>query len=344
MNFDIQKLGTSLERELKHKIDFKTKPLGSLGVLEEIALKIGCIQNTLIPTISKPTIIVFAGDHGVVKNHPASPFPQEVTSQMVFNFLQGGAAINVFSKLNNIDLKVVDSGVNFDFESHSNLIDAKIAKGTQDYTETMAMSLEECNSAITKGAEIVTKTYSTGCNTIGFGEMGIGNTSSAALLMSAFTNLPIEECTGKGTGHSDIGVLNKIEILKKAQQLHSTDKDPLKILANYGGFEIAMIAGTILQAAQLKMTILIDGFIVTSALLAVYALNKNALDYCIFSHTSGEQGHQKMLHFLNTKTVLNLGLRLGEGTGAALAIPTLQAAVAFINEMASFESAGVTNN
>jgi nicotinate-nucleotide--dimethylbenzimidazole phosphoribosyltransferase len=343
MNFDIQKLNTSLEKEIQHKIDFKTKPLGSLGVLEEIAVRIGCIQCALNPTISKPTIVVFAGDHGVVKNHPVSPFPQEVTSQMVFNFLEGGAAINVFSKLNNIDLKVVDSGVNFDFESNVNLIDAKIAKGTKDFTETMAMSLEACNSAITKGAEIVTKIYSTGCNTIGFGEMGIGNTSSAALLMSAFTKLPIYECTGKGTGHTDSGVLHKIKILEKAQQLHSNDQDPLKILANYGGFEIAMVTGAILQAAQLKMTILVDGFIVTSALLAAHAINKNALDYCLFSHRSGEQGHEKMLQFLNAKTVLNLGLRLGEGTGAALAIPTVKAAVAFINEMASFENAGVSN-
>ena len=342
MNFSIQKLDTSLEKELQHKIDFKTKPIGSLGILEEIAIKIGCIQSNLNPTILKPTIVVFAGDHGIVKKHAVSSFPQEVTSQMVLNFLAGGAAINVFSKLNNIDLKIVDSGVNFDFELHTNLLDAKISKGTKDYTETMAMSVEQCNLAITKGAEIAKKIHSTGCNTIGFGEMGIGNTSSAALLMSAFTNLSIEECTGKGTGHDANGVLNKIKILKRAQKIHSNDKDPLKILANYGGFEIAMITGAILQSAQLKMTILIDGFIVSSALLAAHAINKNIVDYCIFSHTSGEKGHKKMLQFLNAKTVLNLGLKLGEGTGAALAIPTVQAAVAFLNKMASFESAGVS--
>lgn len=342
MNFDIQKLDISLEKELQHKIDFKTKPLGSLGVLEEIALKMGCIQNTLTPTISKPTIVVFAGDHGVVKNHPVSPFPQEVTSQMVFNFLQGGAAINVFSELNDINLKIVDAGVNFDFEPDKNLIDYKISKGTSDYTETMAMTNDECNLAISNGAEIVTKIYASGCNTIGFGEMGIGNTSAAALLMSAYTNIPIESCTGKGTGHTDRGILDKIKILKKAQSIHTDEKDAMQILANFGGFEIAMITGAILQAAQLKMTILIDGFIVTAALLAVHALNKNVLDYCIFSHTSGEQGHKKMLRFLNVTTILNLGLRLGEGTGAALAIPTLKAGVAFLNDMASFESAGVS--
>jgi nicotinate-nucleotide--dimethylbenzimidazole phosphoribosyltransferase len=343
MNFDIQKTTSSLEKELHHKIDFKTKPQESLGVLESIAVQIGAIQNTLSPTISKPSIVVFAGDHGVVKNHPVSPFPQEVTPQMVLNFLQGGAAINVFSKLNEIDLTIVDSGVNFDFESSPKLIDAKIKKGTKDYTLEKAMSHEDCEIAIQKGADIVTKIYSTGCNTIGFGEMGIGNTSSASLLMNAFTNISLEECTGKGTGHNEEGVLNKINILKAAQELHKSAKKPLEILASLGGFEIAMIIGGMLQAAKLKMVIVVDGFIVTSALLAAHAINNNVLDYCIFSHTSEEKGHEKMLEFLDVKPILNFGLRLGEGTGAALSIPTIKAAVAFLNEMASFESAGISN-
>ncbi|WP_139959483.1 nicotinate-nucleotide--dimethylbenzimidazole phosphoribosyltransferase [Flavicella sediminum] len=343
MEFNIQALSLKLKKEIQHKIDFKTKPTGSLGVLEEIALKIGSIQNSLTPIISKPAIVVFAGDHGVVKNQPVSPFPQEVTAQMVFNFLQGGAAINVFTKLNKIQLKVVDAGVNFEFEKDSKLIDAKIKKGTEDYTISGAMTLEECSKAIEKGAEIVTKIYSEGCNTIGFGEMGIGNTASASLLMSAFTKEPLEVCTGKGTGHTEEGVLNKIEILKKAQELHKGASDPLHILANYGGFEIAMMTGAMLQAATLKMCIVIDGFIVTVALLAAFAKNKNVLDYCLFAHNSGEKGHQKMLDYLKVKPIVNLGLRLGEGTGAALVIPTIKAAVAFFNEMASFESAGVTN-
>ena len=205
------------------------------------------------------------------------------------------------------------------------------------------MSPEDCEIAIQKGADIVTKIYSTGCNTIGYGEMGIGNTSSASLLMSAFTNIPLEECTGKVTGHNEEGVLNKITILKTAQELHTSAKKPLEILSSFGGFEIAMITGAILQAAKLKMVIIVDGFIVTSALIAAHAIHKDVLDYCIFSHTSGEKGHEKMLEFLNVKPILNFGLRLGEGTGAALAIPTIKAAVAFLNEMASFESAGVSN-
>jgi nicotinate-nucleotide--dimethylbenzimidazole phosphoribosyltransferase len=343
MDFNIKALNFSLEKDLQHKIDFKTKPIGALGALEDLAKKIGLIQNTLTSKISKPAIVVFAGDHGVVKNHSVSPFPQEVTSQMVFNFLQGGAAINVFSKLNDVQLKIVDSGVNFEFDQNSELIQAKIAKGTKDYTSEPAMTIEECNKAIKQGSIIVTKMYSEGCNTIGFGEMGIGNTSSASLIMSAITGENIENCTGKGTGHDENGVLKKIEILKKAQELHGMDSSPASALANYGGFEIAMICGAMLQAAELKMTIVLDGFIVTSALLVANAMNKNVLDYCVFSHASGEKGHEKMLYFLKVKPLLNLGLRLGEGTGAVLSIPILKASVAFLNEMASFESAGVSN-
>lgn len=333
----------SIQQQLHHKINTKTKPLGSLGILEEIALKIGHIQNTSSPVLSKPAILVFAGDHGIVKNHPVSPFPQEVTSQMVFNFLNGGAAINVFCKQNNITLKVIDTGVNFDFENIPNLIHAKINKGTKDYTQTFAMSLEACNSAIEKGKELVTQQFSTGTNIIGFGEMGIGNTSSAALLMSAFTQISIDDCVGKGTGLTSDGVQSKAQILRKAQQTHQHLKKPLEILAAYGGYEIAMMTGAYLQAHELNMTILVDGFISTAALLAAHELNSKVTNNCIFAHCSNEQGHARMLEFLNANTILNIGLRLGEGTGAALAYPIIQSAVNFLTEMSSFEDAGVSN-
>ncbi|MGY5352653.1 nicotinate-nucleotide--dimethylbenzimidazole phosphoribosyltransferase [Wenyingzhuangia sp. IMCC45533] len=333
----------TLQEQLHHKINTKTKPLGSLGILEQIALKIGNIQNTTAPKLSKPTILVFAGDHGVVKNHPVSPFPQEVTSQMVFNFLQGGAAINVFCKQNNIKLKVVDAGVNFDFDDTPNLVDAKINKGTEDYTTTQAMTIKDCNVAIEKGKELVTKQFTEGTNIIGFGEMGIGNTSSAALLMSAYTKTSLENCVGKGTGLDENGVNTKLEILKKAQLKHSKVNTPLDILATYGGYEIAMMTGAFLQAAKLNMTVIVDGFIVTAALLAAHAMNPSVVNNCIFSHCSDELGHQKMLAFLNADAILKLGLRLGEGTGAALAYPLVLSAVNFLNEMASFESAGVSN-
>ncbi|NJB83943.1 nicotinate-nucleotide--dimethylbenzimidazole phosphoribosyltransferase [Wenyingzhuangia aestuarii] len=333
----------NIQSELQHKINTKTKPMGSLGVLETIALKIGEIQKTTTPILSKPTIIVFAGDHGIVNVEPVSPFPQEVTSQMVFNFLQGGAAINVFCKQNNIHLKVVDAGVNFDFNGVPNLIHAKINKGTKNYCNEPAMSIADCNQAILKGKELVTKQFTEGTNVIGFGEMGIGNTSSAALLMSAFTQFPIQECVGKGTDTTSVRLRAKTAILNKARNNHQLSDNPIEILATFGGYEIAMMTGAFLQAAKLGMVILVDGFIVTSALLAAQAINKSVLNNCIYSHCSNEQGHAKMLDFLKADTVLNLGLRLGEGTGAALAYPIVQASVNFLNQMASFESTEITN-
>lgn len=331
----------SLKQKLRHKIDLKTKPLGALGVLEELALQIGLIQNTETPEISKPTIVVFAGDHGIAKKGQVNPFPQEVTAQMVYNFVQGGAAINVFSKTNAIDLNIVDSGVNHDFEPHLDIIDAKIAFGTNNYQDQPAMTLAQCEDALKKADDIISKIQSEGCNTIGFGEMGISNTSSAALLMAHFTGIPIAECVGSGTGLNDEGIHKKIQILSEVYQKHNP-KTPEEALATFGGFEIAMLCGAILKAAALNMIIIIDGFIVTAALLAAHAINPNVLKHCVFAHSSNEQGHEKMLHALNAKPLLSLGLRLGEGTGAALAIPFVRAAVNFLNNMASFESAGVS--
>ncbi|WP_233884768.1 nicotinate-nucleotide--dimethylbenzimidazole phosphoribosyltransferase [Tenacibaculum piscium] len=340
---EITPLSNTLKTALQDKINFKTKPIGSLGVLEEIALQIGQIQNSLTPTLSKPSIVVFAGDHGIVKSKAVSPYPQEVTQQMVLNFLNNGAAINVFCNQNDINLKIVDAGVNADFEPNTNLISAKIAKGTKDYSIEKAMTTEECLSALDKGKKLVTELHKQGTNTIGFGEMGIGNTSAAALLMSYFTDISIENCVGKGTGLDDSGVLKKADILKNAFNLHQKNiKNPIDALATFGGFEIVMMCGAMLEAASLKMTILVDGFIVTSALLAAQAINKNVLDYCIFCHTSGEQGHEKMLQFLNAKPLLNIGLRLGEGTGSAIAFPIVKAAISFLNEMATFKSANVS--
>ncbi|MCO6498895.1 MAG: nicotinate-nucleotide--dimethylbenzimidazole phosphoribosyltransferase [Vicingus serpentipes] len=339
----IPAISSNIKEDIQDKINNKTKPIGSLGLLEQVALKIAIIQNTLSPTLNNPSIVVFAGDHGIAKDGEVNPFPQEVTWQMVCNFLNEGAAINVFSKQNKISLTVVDSGVNYDFDKHSNLIKAKIDYGTKNYLHQPAMSKEQCIQAISKGAKIVDDIYNNKSNIIGFGEMGIGNTSSASLLMSTVTGLPIEECVGSGTGLDNDGIIKKQEILKKVLEKHQIDTSPLNMLSTYGGFEIAMICGAILQAAELKMTILIDGFIVTSALLVASKINSNVLDYCIFSHNSNEQGHQKMLNYLNAIPLLNLGLRLGEGTGAALSYPLVQSAVNFLNEMASFKDATVSN-
>jgi len=341
--FNIPTISKEIEQQLQHKIDNKTKPIGALGVLEATALKVGSIQGTLEPELKKPTIVVFAADHGIAEDGVVNPFPQEVTWQMVYNFLSEGAAINVFAKQNNISLKVVDAGVKHDFESHPNLINAKIAHGTKNYLHSPAMTQQECEQCINKGADIVNEIYKNGTNIIGFGEMGIGNTSSASLLMSAFTKIPITECVGSGTGLDSDGVVKKTSVLSEVINTHSINDDVLNTLATYGGFEIAMICGAILQAAELKMVILIDGFIVTSAFLAASKLYPEVINYSIFAHNSNEQGHQKMLNHIKAQPLLNLGMRLGEGTGAALSYPIIQASVNFLNEMASFESAEVSN-
>ena len=330
-----------IKKALQQKIDLKTKPLGALGVLENLALQIGCIQNTVTPQINKPTIVVFAGDHGIAKTGEVNPFPQEVTAQMVYNFVNGGAAINVFSTTNNIDLKIVDAGVNHTFKNNLDIIDAKIALGTKNYKIEPAMTLEQCKMAFTKAENIINNINSTGCNTIGFGEMGISNTSSAALLMAYFTNTDISKCIGSGTGLNDAGIVKKTQVLTQVYNKYNP-KTPKEALSVFGGFEIAMLCGAILKSAALKMTIIIDGFIVTAALLAAQAINPEVLQFCVFAHNSNEQGHTKMLKYVNAKPLLNLGLRLGEGTGAALAMPLLKAAVNFLNDMASFESAGVS--
>lgn len=341
--FNITPLDNSLEAALTEKINLKTKPLGALGKLEKIALQIGKIQNTLSPVLTKPTIVVFAGDHGIAKEG-VSPYPQEVTWQMVYNFLQGGAGINVFARQHQIAIRVVDAGVNYTFAPHPDLIDLKVAPGTQSYLHAPAMSAADCNTAISRAATLVEQLHKDGCNVIGFGEMGIGNTSSAALLMSILCNLPLEQCIGRGTGLDDEGLERKKTILSEALRTQApADKSPLEILRTFGGFEVAMICGAMMKAAELKMVILVDGFITTSALLVAAALHPAVVDYCVFAHQSNEQGHQQLLAYLKADPLLQLGMRLGEGTGAAVAYPLVQSAVAFLNEMASFASAGVSN-
>ncbi|MEQ1796307.1 MAG: nicotinate-nucleotide--dimethylbenzimidazole phosphoribosyltransferase [Lacibacter sp.] len=354
----------TLEEQLQQKINNKTKPLGSLGMLEELALKIGTIQNSLSPTISNPHIVVFAGDHGIAATGKVNHYPQAVTAQMVLNFVNGGAAINVFTKQHNIGLTVVDAGVNFDFDLSLPIVHEKINHGTADYSEHNAMSMDEVNAAIEKGKSIVQALFNGGCNTIGFGEMGIGNTSSASLIMHHLLNLPLSECVGRGTGANDEQLQRKLDTLEDVSRLYELnhyDITALQLLCKVGGFEIAMMVGAYLKAAELNMAIVVDGFISTAALLIakkMYAqqqgksprraparLNHSGGDLeglLFFAHCSDENGHRKMLEHLNAKPILQLGMRLGEGTGAALAIPLLQSAVLFLNEMASFESAGVS--
>lgn len=342
MKFNITQPNQALRSQLEHKINLKTKPLGALGMLESVALQVGLIQQTLTPTFSKATMLVFAGDHGIVEAG-VSPYPQAVTAQMVLNFLQGGAAINVFTMQNNMHLSVVDSGVNYEFGANLDLIHAKVAMGTRNFLSEPAMTLAQCELALTRAAELVDAKVAEGCNVFGFGEMGIGNTSSASCLMSVLCGLPIEQCVGRGTGLDASGLARKTTILTQAiARHHLNGGDAMEVLATFGGFEIAMMVGAMLQAAAKQCTLLIDGFITTAALLVAAKLQPDILHYCVFTHCSDESGHKKMLDYLQVKPLLNIDLRLGEGTGAALAYPLVLASVNFLNQMASFESASVS--
>jgi nicotinate-nucleotide--dimethylbenzimidazole phosphoribosyltransferase len=335
-------LDRTLEAQLRRVIDMKTKPPGSLGRLESIALQMGLIQRTTQPRIERPAMIVFAGDHGIAKEGVSS-YPQEVTAQMVANFLAGGAAINALSRSVGMALEVVDAGVATPISIDHGYERLSLGLGTRNFAQERAMSRETALEGIARGAARVRHHASLGTNVIGFGEMGIANTSAAACLMSRLCDLPIDECVGRGTGLDDDGLAHKRDVLGRALALHRDEGDAIDTLATFGGFEIAMIAGAYLAAACEGMTILVDGFIATSALLVAAKIAPEVLDYCVFAHASNETGHQRMLAHFDAAPLLELDLRLGEGTGAALALPILRAAVAFIDEMASFESAGVSN-
>jgi nicotinate-nucleotide--dimethylbenzimidazole phosphoribosyltransferase len=326
---------------LQEKIDSKTKPVGSLGTLESLAFQMATVFETLNPKIVKPNIVVFAADHGIA-NHSVSDYPQDVTRQMVNNFLDGGAAINVFCKQNNIELSIVDSGVNYDFPTNAKLIDAKIAKGTQSYLHLPAMSESEVQLCFDNGKSIVENIAKSGSNCIGFGEMGIGNTSTASVLMSLLTGFPIQECIGKGTGVENEKLLLKQNLLQKALDNYSGQAELISQLSYFGGFEILQMAGGMMAAFDHKMLILVDGFICTVAYLIASKINPNIKQNAVFCHCSAEKAHSELLNYLEAKPILNLDLRLGEGTGCAVAFPILKSAEAFLNEMASFESAGIS--
>ena len=341
--FEITHPDSNLKSALQRAIDQKTKPLGALGQLETLALQAGLVQQTLHPELRQPHILVFAGDHGAAKVG-VSAYPQDVTWQMVENFLAGGAGINVFSKINNLCLSIVDAGVVHDFEHNPGLVSAKIAYGTANYVEQPAMTTEQRDAALEHGARMARVLAEKGCNVLGFGEMGIGNTASASLLTHAILGTSLSECVGRGTGLDDQGLSRKRRLLIQAAaraKLLPGKADPLTTLSEFGGFEIAMMTGAMLAAAEAGMLLLIDGFIVSTAALIAARLHPAFTDYCVFCHHSAEPGHAPVLQALGAKPLLDMGLRLGEGTGAALAYPLLQAAVGFLNDMASFESARI---
>ncbi len=334
-----------LEAPARRILDNLTKPKGSLGRLEDLAALLYRVQGGIRPLKAAPALMfTIAGDHGVAAKGVSSS-PQSVTRQMVLNFLNGGAAINALCRSCGLDLKVVDAGVlGEDFPDHPNLVRAKIARGTADLSEGPAMSRSQCLRALLLGLDLAADAHSRGYACLGTGEMGIGNTTPSSALFCAWLGLSPEDATGLGAGLHPDKLNGKIAVIRQSLALHKPAIDsgrPMDVLAALGGLEIAALAGLILGAASLRLPILIDGFISSAACLAAVKLAPAARDYCIFAHSSAEAGHAGALKLLEQAPLLNLGLRLGEGSGAALGYAVLKAAVAMFNEMRSFSQAGV---
>lgn len=328
----------ALEARLRHRIDNKTKPRDSLGRLEFLAVQLGLILGTEAPQLNEPQLVVFAGDHGLAARG-VSAYPPDVTWQMVENFLAGGAAVNVLARQGGIAVTVMDCGVRRDFAPRAGLVVRKPAAGTADMLEGPAMTAAQCEAALVNGAQLVRELPG---NALLLGEMGIGNTSAAALLLSRLAGLDIADCTGAGTGLDADGVQRKVAVLREVLARHPQVSTPLEVLAAFGGLEIASMAGAVLEAARQRRVIVVDGFIASAAVLVACRLQPHVHQRCVFAHRSGERGHALMLTTLQAQPLLDLGLRLGEGSGAALAWPLLVSACAVLREMASFESAGIS--
>lgn len=335
----------ALAARLQHALDRKTKPVGSLGRIEALAMQIGLVLGTTAPRLEQPQLLVCAGDHGIAAQG-VSAYPADVTWQMVRNFLAGGAAVSVLARQHGLALTVVDCGVRHDFGPQAGLLVRKVAAGTADSSLGPAMTAAQCDEAVANGRALLASLPG---NAVLLGEMGIGNTSAATLLLARLTGAPLADCVGAGTGLDAAGIERKRAVLERVLQLHADARTPLQALAAFGGFEIATLVGVVLQAAHERRVILVDGFITSAAVLVAASLAPHVTQRCVFSHRSGECGHGLMLRHLGpdaatpARALLDLGLRLGEGSGAALAWPLLQSACAILGEMASFESAGVAD-
>lgn len=339
--FHIEKPDENLRPSIIDKINNLTKPKGSLGRLEEIALQIALIQQTLTPALHKPQNIIFAADHGIV-DEGVSLSPKEVTWQQLSNFLHGGAGVNFLCRQHGFELKIVDAGVDYDLPYEKGIIDMKVRRGTRNYLYEAAMTQKEMELCIERGAEVVRRCHEEGSNVLSFGEMGIGNTSSSSLWMTYFTGIPLEQCVGAGSGLNQQGIRHKYEVLKRSMENYNGDGSATDIIRYFGGLEMVMAVGAMLQAAELKMLILVDGFIMTNCMLAAMQLYPAVKDYAIFGHCGDESGHKLILEYMQAKPLINLGLRLGEGTGAICAYPLVDSAVRMINEMDNFAHASIT--
>ncbi|WP_436358009.1 nicotinate-nucleotide--dimethylbenzimidazole phosphoribosyltransferase [Brevundimonas sp. CEF1] len=325
-------LDRSLQGALKAALNGKAKPPGALGRVEELALRLGLIQGRLIPSAARPVLLVFAGDHGLTRSGVAA-FPSGVTVAMVDTLLAGRASANAFARVVGAEVRVIDAGVAADLSGRTGLVQAKVAPGTEDASVEPAMTLAQAEIALLAGARVADEAIADGANLIALGEMGIGNSASAALLMHRLAPAPLGDCVGEGAGHSPEGMARKRAVLAQAAA-RSVATAPLEVLTQFGGYEIAMMAGALLAAARAGVPVLVDGFIGTAAALLAVRLAPNARDYCLFAHASAEAGHRLMLEVLEARPLLQLDMRLGEGTGALLAVPLVQVACALLSEVA----------
>lgn len=340
----ISPVNSGLLATAQAKLDNKTKPLGSLGRLEEFGRRVAAISGSIAPQLGKKVIFTFAGDHGVVEEG-VSAFPKEVTPQMVFNFLNGGAGVNVLARHAGAEVRVVDMGVDFDFGGTPGLIDRKVARGTANLAKGPAMTRAEAVQALEAGIELALEARAEGVTLLGTGDMGIGNTTPSSAIIAAFSGRSVRELTHRGTGITDASLERKVVAIEQGLALNRPDpSDPLDVLAKVGGLEIAGIAGLVLGGAAAGVPVVVDGFISTAGALIASELNPHVREYIFAAHKSVEIGHSCMLERIGAEPILDLQLRLGEGTGAALAMTLIEAGVKVLNEMASFEEAGVTGD
>jgi len=330
-----------LDARIREAIDSKTKPRGSLGALEDVAAQVCRTQKTLTPALVKPTIVVFAADHGL-SHEPVSAYPREVTEQMAANIAAGGAGINVFSRQHGIEVVLVDAGIDWSGTRPGRMLDRWIGPGTANSLDGDAMTADELDRCLNAGRDVVEYVVAPESTVIGFGELGIGNTSAASLIVSALAGIPLSECVGPGSGLVSDGLQRKLDILLQVQANHPRPGDAAEALRFFGGFEIAQMAGAMLQAYEMGRLVLVDGFVATAAFLAAWSMNPAILVHAVFCHESGEPGHAKVLAYMGAKPLISLGMRLGEGSGCAVAYPIIASAVTFMNEMASFADAGVS--
>ena len=335
-HFDIQSVDNSLQPAIQAKIDNLNKPKGSLGRLEELAMQICLIQQTLEPSLAHPCHLLLGGDHGI-EREGVSVSPREVTWQQMINFTHGGGGVNMFCRQHGFKLRIVDVGVDYDLSNIEGVINRKISRGTKNFLYEPAMSEKEFDQAIQIGCDLVDDCIAEGCRILSIGEMGIANTSPSSIWMHLFTGIPLEDCIGAGAGLDAPGIRHKYEILSEAVRRYSGDP-----LAYFGGFEMIAAIGAMLKAAEKHLVILVDGFIMTACALAAIQLYPAAKDYMIFTHCGDESGHKRMLDAMGANALLNLGLRLGEGTGALCAFPIIDSAVRMMNEMNNFDNARIT--